>query len=75
MLAVCPEKNRHEKRDDGSEADPPREFHGWEPMWPDVRDFPKRSRNRVRQIADDRDNDKADDHGENISKIVAALLR
>src|SRR3981081_668315 len=75
MLAVSPEKNRHEKRDDCSEADPPREFHGRKPVWPDVGDFPKRSRNRVRQIADDRDDDEAGDHGENVSEIVAARFR
>ena len=74
MLASGLEKNRHGKRDDGPEADPPRPLDRRKPGWLDVGDLPENSGNRIEQIADERDKKKAGDHGNNISGVIAALF-
>src|ERR1700720_2383606 len=72
MRATSPEKNRHEKRNDASEADPPRKFHRREPWRIDVGNLAEQSRDSVRQIAQDRNDDEANDHGDDVATIVAA---
>src|SRR5438552_4313555 len=74
MFAVSPEKNRHRKSDDGSETDPPGKFHGGQPIRLHVSDTPENSGDPVQQIANDGNEEKADDHCENIAQIAAASL-
>ena len=74
MLASSLEENRHGKRDDGPEADPPRPLDRRKPGWLDVCDLPENSGNRIEQIADDRDEKKAGDHSNDISGVIAALF-
>src|SRR5581483_1075901 len=71
MLALRPEKNRHRKSDDCSEANPPREFHQRQPAWLFVKLCAEDARDVVRQSAQDGDDDEADDHGDDVAAIIA----
>src|SRR5438067_4602089 len=78
MLAASPEKNRHRKSDDCSEANPPGKFHRRQPTWRLVErmfvriaDFQDSSCHSVRQIADNGDDNKTDDHGNDVAVIAA----
>src|SRR2546423_15571240 len=73
-LAVRPEKNCHQKSDDRSEADPPREFHYWEPAWLFVKFRANQGRDLIRQSAQDRHDDEAADHGDDVAAVVPARL-
>src|SRR5438552_805852 len=73
-LAVRPEKNCHQKSDDRSEADPPREFHYWEPAWLFIKFRADHGRDLIRQSAQDRHDDEAADHGDDIAAVVPARL-
>src|SRR5438046_9196209 len=75
MLAASPEKNRHRKSDDCSEASPPGKFHGWKPGGFDVSNFAEQSRDRIQEIAQDRDDDEAGNHGDDVAAIIAARFR
>src|SRR5437867_12185177 len=72
MLAASPEKNRHRKSDDCSKANPPRKFHGWKPGWIDVSNFAEQSRDRIQQVSQNRADDKAGNHGDDVPAIIAA---
>src|ERR1700739_2515873 len=72
MLVASPEKNRHRKSDDCSEADPPGKFHYRQPTRLFVKLCPKKRGEIVRQSAQDRDHSESDYHGEDVAVIVAA---
>src|SRR6266480_6597788 len=72
MLAASPEKNRHRKSDDRSKTKPPGKFHGWKPVGLDVSDLAEQSRDCIHEIAEDRDDDKAGYHGDEVAAIIAA---
>src|SRR6266516_5024003 len=74
MLAAGSEQNRHTKRDNGSEADPPGEYQDGQPARLRVSSRSEKSGDAVRQTAQDGDNDETDNHGEDVSKIIAASL-
>src|SRR5437870_13874581 len=74
MLAASPEKNRHRKSDDCSEANPPGKFHGWKPGGLDVSNLVEQSRDRIQQVAQDRNDDKASYQGDDVAAIIAARL-
>ena len=69
------EHDRDTEGHDGSETDPPREFHRRQPIGFDVGNLAKDSRDRVREIAENRDHDKAGNHGNEIAAIVPARFR
>lgn len=75
MLARRPETNRDEKRDDGSETNPPREFHHRQPRRLFVEFCAEDSGDVVRQSAQDRHDDEAGHHGDDVAAIVAAHFR
>src|SRR5204863_3792751 len=72
MLAASPEKNRHRKSDDCSEANPPGKFYGWMRGGFDVSNIAKQSRDRIQEVAQNRDDDKAGNHGDEVAAIIAA---
>ena len=74
MLAGSPEKNRHGKRDDCSEANPPRKFHHGQPAGLRVEVRPNYPGDVVRQTAQDRHDQETDNHGDNVAAIVPARL-
>src|SRR5438552_2619489 len=73
MLAAGPEKNRHAKGDDSAEADPPWKFHHRQPAWLGIKFAAKNSGDVVGKTTQDRNDYKADDHGNNVAEVVAAL--
>src|SRR5439155_10995957 len=74
MLRACsPKQNRHEKRDDCPEANPPGEFHYREPARLRISSRCEKPRDIVRQPAQNCDHDEADDHGEDVAKIITAF--
>src|ERR1700746_3438487 len=74
MFATRLEKDRHAKRDDSSEAYPPGKFHHRQPARLRVQFAAKYAGDLVRQTAQDCHDHEADDHRENITKIVAAAF-
>src|SRR5439155_27132944 len=72
MLAASLEQNRDTKRDNGSEADPPGEYQHREPARLHISSRSEKPRDIVRQPAQNCDHDEADDHGEDVAKIIAA---
>src|SRR4029078_3277253 len=72
MLAPCFEQHRDGKRDDGAEANPPGKFHHRQPAWLRVQLTAEQASNIVRQTAQDRDNNEAYDHRDDVSQVVAA---
>ena len=72
MLAARLERNRHGKRDDGPEADPPGEYHHRQPARLTVQLTAEQAGNVVWQTAQNRDDNEACDHREDVSKVVAA---
>src|SRR2546423_10478345 len=72
MLVASPEKNRHRKSDDGSEANPPREFQQGQPIRLGVELAAEKFGDLVWQAAENRDHDKPNDHREDVASIVSA---
>src|SRR5437870_3792622 len=72
MLAASLEQDCHAKCDNGSEANPPGEFHYREPARLRISSRSEKPRDIVRQSAQNCDHDEADDHGEDVAKIIAA---
>src|SRR5436190_22513604 len=74
MFAPRPEKNRHAERDDSAEANPPGKFHYWQPARLLVELSAENAGDVVGKTAQNRDNDEADDHGDNVTAVIAARL-
>ena len=75
MLATGSEQNRHAKRHDCAEADPPGKFHAPGASSVEYTDCaPKMLGDAVRQTAQYRDDDEADNHGDDVAEIVAAAF-
>jgi len=74
MLAARSEQDRHGKRDDGAEADPPRKCGHREPAWLSIQLRTEDTGDAIRQPTQYRDDDEADDHSDDVSEIVAAAF-
>src|SRR5437588_9073363 len=72
MFAPCNEPERNEKHNNASEADPPGEFHHWQPVRLVIKFGAEYSCDRVWQSADQANDDESRDHGDEVSVIVAA---
>ena len=72
MLAAGSEQNGDEEGHDRAEADPPRKFHDGQPGRLGIKFAAENSGDVVRQAAQNRDNDKADNHRDDIAEVVAA---
>ena len=75
MAACGSEKDRDEKGHDRAEEDPPGKFHEREPVGLLVEFRVENVGNLIRQAAQDRDDDEAGDHGEDVAPVVAASSR
>src|SRR5439155_27247507 len=73
MVALSPEQDGHAKRDDCAEANPPGKFHYRKPARLRISGRSEKPRDIVRQPAQNCDHDEADDHGEDVAKIIAAF--
>src|SRR5262245_55817256 len=74
MFGAGLEKDRHAKRDDGAEAYPPGKFHQREPPRLRVKFAAEDAGDVVGQTAQDCNDYEANDHRENVTKIVAAAF-
>src|SRR6267378_3992257 len=74
MLTPSSEQNRDKKRDDGAEADPPRKREHREPARLSIQLRTEDTGDAIRQPTQYRDDDEADDHSDDVSKIVAAAF-
>src|SRR5215468_7897406 len=72
MLAAIPEQNRHGKRDDGAETDPPGEFHQRQPAGLRVQLTAEYAGELIWQTAQNCNDDETDDHRDDVSEVVAA---
>ena len=68
----CTEQDRHKKRDDCSETNPPRECHHRKPVRLRISGCSENPSDVVRQSAQNRDDNKANDHRQNVPAIVPA---
>src|SRR4051794_34182283 len=75
MNAFTPEANRHRKRDDCPEEDPPRELKLRPTRRRSVSDAPENPGNCVRQVANQRDAGKAREHREHIAGVAPSSPR
>src|SRR5437773_7051951 len=75
MVASGAEQNRHEKGNNGAEADPPRKFHDRQPFRLGIELTPEYFGQMVGKSAQNRDHDKAGKHGNEIAVIVPARFR
>src|SRR5438552_8419637 len=74
MLAAGLEQNRQRKSDDGAETNPPGKFDHRQPRRLRVELAPEKSGDVVGQTTQDRDNDEADNHVDDVAAVVAAAL-
>jgi len=72
MFAAGPEKNRHKKRDDGAETDPPWKCQYRKPTRLLVELRAENTGDAIGQSAQDGDDGKANDHGNDVAAIVPA---
>src|SRR5439155_26340451 len=71
MFTSAPEQNRHGKRDDGAEADPPGKFHHRQPIRLRVQLTAEQAGNFIWKTTQNRNDDEAYDHRDDVSQVVA----
>src|SRR5205809_7731627 len=69
----CTEQDRHKKRDDCSETNPPRECHHRKPVRLRISGCSENASDGGRQSAPDGHDGEANDHGKHVDEIVPAL--
>src|SRR5207247_9820015 len=71
MLAASPEQNGDEESDDRPEADPPRKREHREPARLSIQLRTEDTGDAIRQATQYRNDNEADDHGDDVAEIVA----
>ena len=71
MLATSPEQDRHTKSDDRSKANPPGKCQYRQPTRLLVELRAENTGDAIGQSAQDRDDDEAGDHGNDVAGVVA----
>src|SRR5882762_5356185 len=74
MFVAGTEQNRHTKREDGAEADPPRKREHREPARLSIQLRTEDTGDAIRQATQYRNDNEADNHCDDVAEIVAAAF-